>query len=372
MWLALAQSPLSLVELCEAIVIEEGDSQIDDDSRIHPCEAILAICQGLVVHDEPTSRVSLAHSSVRNFLISEEIKTSPARFYSLDVSEASRSVIRKSLTYLLLDEFSCGYRSTKTLEAWKDSYPLLEFASLWPNLAGHRSFHHTIGPEELALVMQLLCTSTMDGGGNFRTWVSLLYHDPDHSMVQATQPLYCAASFGIEPAVLAILDQHPVDIDALGGRYASTALSAASYYGHAGVVKLLLSRGADPNIADGKGLPPLFWAQVRAHRDCADLLSSAGALEQVAHTEQVWVKPNTILMSKPSAAMAKLDKRRSRKRERNQIPVWHCSLCGEGARPWFRKNLFTQHLLKAHPGEDTQAIFERYVELEEPISYDDC
>ena len=46
LWLSFAQRPLSLVELSEAVIIEEG---IDDECRLHPPEVILSICQGLVV-----------------------------------------------------------------------------------------------------------------------------------------------------------------------------------------------------------------------------------------------------------------------------------------------------------------------------------
>lgn len=55
-------------------------------------------------------------------------------------------------------------------------------------------------------------------------------------------------------------------------REGATALAEAVQGGHAGVVSLLLSHGADPLLKDISMMPPLYWAAVSGARQVAQLL----------------------------------------------------------------------------------------------------
>lgn len=85
-----------------------------------------------------------------------------------------------------------------------------------------------------------------------------------------------AASFGLVDVVrLILLTEKDSDIDALGGRARSSALHVAVYRDHIEVVKVLLERGADPNLCNERMEPPLYWA--RTH-EMKQLLLKHGAL----------------------------------------------------------------------------------------------
>ena len=56
-----------------------------------------------------------------------------------------------------------------------------------------------------------------------------------------------------------------------------TPLSSASAAGHTGVVRLLLERGADADLADGMEMTPLMHAAQQGHADVVRLLMEAGA-----------------------------------------------------------------------------------------------
>src|SRR5690606_19450050 len=57
----------------------------------------------------------------------------------------------------------------------------------------------------------------------------------------------------------------------------TTALETASGMGHERLVKLLLERGADPNILNSKGMSPLQMAAYSGHLNVAATLLQAGA-----------------------------------------------------------------------------------------------
>ena len=75
---------------------------------------------------------------------------------------------------------------------------------------------------------------------------------PDLSLIhnRIVSPLYYASMFGLSKAVVRLLLETGVDVNAQGGRYGN-ALRAASFHGGA-VVRLLLKTGADVNEQGGK------------------------------------------------------------------------------------------------------------------------
>ncbi len=129
LWLALAQTSLSLEELCEAIVIQEGVFTFDVEQRISRPEDILDCCRGLISYDKDNRLVYLAHSSVKEFLMSERLKNSSLGFFHIDETAANRTITKACLTYLRLDAFANGYcKSGGLRDRWRD-WPLLQYAA---------------------------------------------------------------------------------------------------------------------------------------------------------------------------------------------------------------------------------------------------
>ncbi len=91
----------------------------------------------------------------------------------------------------------------------------------------------------------------------------------------ATQPLYFATSFGITSLVRKLLETDSnLDIEAPGGRVASSPLQVACFRGLTATVKLLLEANADPMSRNQAGTSCLFWATFWRHSEISELLQS--------------------------------------------------------------------------------------------------
>ena len=273
LWLSFAFRPLNLIELCETLAFNELDATVDQSGRLLDPHDLLRWCQGLITYHTRRSDVTLSHSSVRTYLLSEQIKNSPATFFSIDETDAGRLLFRKCLTYMMFKDFSNGYSPLHyEWEAFRRRWPLLDYAS--DHWAAHaRALGTRLEPGDQQLISNLYSTSKNERGGNFRFWVQCLYPASDIQVVRDTQPLYYAASFGLETVVASLVSaDRNMDLNALGGRGASTALLVACYRGHYGVAKYLLDAGADPYCKDGSGLSALFWALWYGYVDIAELL----------------------------------------------------------------------------------------------------
>lgn len=262
-WLSFASRPFLLGELNEAVVLDEECTELDEDMMLVPAELLLHLCQGLISQD-PSGKIRLAHASVRDFLTSEWIQSSRVKYFSLDPTTANTTILRKCLSYLCLDNFKEGYSlDRREPHKYVSKYRFLWYAAhYWPNHASACD----IGETEQKLVKRFFDTAKLPNRGNFGVWVQTLIPRADAQVIEATQPLYYAASFGMMSVVKAILSSDPdVKIDAPGGRVGATALFAACNRHNYAVAEVLLQAGADPTINDPSlGISPLGLA--RAHR----------------------------------------------------------------------------------------------------------
>jgi hypothetical protein len=254
-WLCFAKRPVTLAELNEAIVLEESYTVLDDDSMLVSPQILLQICRGLI--DLERGWVSLAHSSIRDFLTSDWIRSSNIPYFSMDPSTADKSAMQKCLSYLCLDNFRCGYAaSTEVVRKRFEKNPFVRYAAeYWAAHGSSCNFDDT----DRYLVNRLFDTTRLPRRGNFGVWVQTLIPEADYRDIEATQPLYYAASYGLIPVVKAILESHPeLDIDAPGGRRGSTPLFVACWRHQYNVVELLLQAGADPYIVDPSTADTVF------------------------------------------------------------------------------------------------------------------
>ncbi|KAJ6111824.1 hypothetical protein N7523_007885 [Penicillium sp. IBT 18751x] len=247
-WLSFVKTPVTLNQLNEAVVVEEGSKALDEDMMLFPPKILLNISQGLITVDA-AGYVSLAHSSVKNFLTSEWIRTSNVKCFSLDPTTASATITRLCLTYLCLDNFKTGYAPTvDKSHARLKEYPLLKYvAKYWAIHAADCS----LGEHEKSLVNRLFESKSLPCRGNFGVWVQALLPRADVKVIETTQPLYYAASFGMTSVLKAMIESNPsLDINAPGGRTGATPLFIAAYRKNSEAVRVLLLAGADPTIPD--------------------------------------------------------------------------------------------------------------------------
>ena len=98
----------------------------------------------------------------------------------------------------------------------------------------------------------------------------------DQADSNGVTPLWAACQNGLATVVEALL-RHQANIEARRNTDDVACLWQASYYGHADVVRVLLSRGADTEVANKEGATPLWVAAQSAHMEVVGLLVRAGA-----------------------------------------------------------------------------------------------
>ncbi|PYI04395.1 putative ankyrin repeat-containing protein [Aspergillus sclerotiicarbonarius CBS 121057] len=272
LWLTYSQQALTLPALNEALVLEKGDKYLDDEYRIFNPDAVLEICQGLVVFDEANSVVTLAHSSVKTFLTSDAIQHGPAAFFALEETEATRHIIQKCLTYLMFDAFQAPCANHRQMKERIAQFPLYECAAeAWGLLCGAQApTGFKLTSSELDEIIAFISS------GNFRSWIQILLRDANDEATWETQPLYYASSFGMLSVVDRLI-KTGADVDAIGGRNGATALTVAAYRRQLPVVKRLLEAGADPDVEDECGMTNIDWATHLEWDEITTLLSKYGA-----------------------------------------------------------------------------------------------
>ena len=64
-WIMGTKRPIGLKQLAEAITLQNGRFQLDNDSALFDSQEILEICGGLVTHTETSDLVVLSHFTVQ-------------------------------------------------------------------------------------------------------------------------------------------------------------------------------------------------------------------------------------------------------------------------------------------------------------------
>nr|OQO29670.1 hypothetical protein B0A51_02575 [Rachicladosporium sp. CCFEE 5018] len=297
-WLAYAQSPLSLLELAEADIIDPkddpaADGLVDVDDRGDWADTF-NILAGFVTIDgvqerevdrgvdsagdvsmthanrqiEESIRVRLAHFSVKEHLESARILGSDAKYFHLDPLREHRYLTYSCLVYLTHYTASPLKTSTKTDLA---AFPLLVHAAkTW---AHHASLQQrSNGVREMVF---------LQSEPRKRGWLEI--YTPERSWVQPFKrsnwgigtALYYASLLGLEAVVQDLLSGR-ADVNTQGGYYGN-ALQAASGCGHEKVVQILIDVGADVNAQGGYYGNALQAASIRGHEKVAQMLIDAGA-----------------------------------------------------------------------------------------------
>jgi ankyrin repeat domain-containing protein 50 len=288
--LTASEGQLTLEEVVEILAtdLEATPPRFEPDSRLLDPRTILSMCSSLVT----TSRAEqwgafggkalrLAHASVADYLTRPN-PSGPSHFH-FTRNSARQFLAQTCLAYLLNPEFSGGDNGlTRTQVGQRlKAFPFLRHAvNIWPMYlkkeAGDPEEHLTSRTKEILQIF--FSTRKLPNGGNFIAWVRMLIPSSPAGYVQNTHPLYYAASFGLFEVVRIILDtEKGLDINALGGRVHATALHVAVYRDHINVARLLLERGAKPNIPNDIGESPMYWAFANGNKEMQALLEQYGA-----------------------------------------------------------------------------------------------
>lgn len=286
--LTVSRDPLTLEEIVEilAVDLEATPPRFEPDSRLLDPRDILSMCSSLVTTsfaeqwDEGIiSPLRLAHASVADYLMSPG--SSGLSQFHFTRNAARQFLAQTCLVYLLKPEFSKGDDGFHR-DRFKDFPFLSHAASFWPfylqKQESDSDSENHLTPRTKEILHMFFSTSKLPKGGNFAAWVRMLIRRSPATYVQNTHPLYYAASFGLLEVVRIILDtESGLDINARGGRPYATALHVSVYREHVDVARLLLQRGADPNIPNNIGESPMYWAVRKRNREMKNLLVEYGA-----------------------------------------------------------------------------------------------
>ena len=268
--------PMTLTELCEAIIIDEAQVVINEDVRLLNPKGTLEPCSSLLSYDHRTTAVTLAHSSVLDYLSSNDIRESEVRNYYMDSQDVFQALPRRCIHYLMLPAFSSGCCSNqRELQQRLDSWPLLTYIA--ETLFDHLELADLSDAAFQDIVLRFFATHRLPRGGNFGAWVQAFIPKTTYN-IESSTPLYYAARFGLVRLVRLILQtQGTVDLEKPGGVYGSTPLHVAAWAGRPAVVKELLDAGANAKESNFEGENGLYWATECGDEIIARMLRDAGA-----------------------------------------------------------------------------------------------
>lgn len=226
LWIVFARRPLMIMELMQAVGIDENESVFDDDN-IPQLEDVISACAGLAIVDEESSIVRLVHYTTQEYFEQHQDRWFP---------DAEWSMASACIAYL----FTWGHREWPTLKGHFLSESKVPAHRLYHYAASHWGDHLASAPTHYQLssiVMEFLQSGKeLDRCGQDMSWGFEMFNGDDDF--------------------------------ALGGR---NALHFSAHFGLVEAIKELLLKGDDPNaanIGDNGNRTPIFYA-IRSGKDCA-------------------------------------------------------------------------------------------------------
>jgi hypothetical protein len=255
--LVISKRSLRVEELAELFAIQPNAEIIPTfDASLrpeNPEEFVLSACSTLVavVNVRGEKTVQFSHFSVREYLISDRIAISEhvSRFHVLP-RLAHTLLARACLCALLQLDDRVGKDRLQ-------NFPLALYAA--EHWVDHAQF------ENVSLDIRHGMESLFDRNKpHFAAWLCLFNIDDDPSSdIYPRQPhgvpLYYAALCGFHDIAEHLVNAHPQDVNARGGKHV-TPLHAALEKRHLRVAMLLVERGADMESRDTMSQTPLHIA----------------------------------------------------------------------------------------------------------------
>ncbi|KAF5336208.1 hypothetical protein D9758_017771 [Tetrapyrgos nigripes] len=272
-WLLFGYDELTMKMLPEIFRIDFEQQSLDDPEPIQGHELCNIISSTLVVvqqvtrwnhqthqFDQQEDILQLGHSSVKEYIVSEEIKESSAKLFQINDQLAHEFIAQCCLIYLVV----CG--SDGHID-WELS-PLANYAVKgWTE---HVRNLQPLGDPVKCLSLHLLT----DTNTSCLTWMHSRHYLWGAAAGSAL-PFYYASMVNL-PNMISSMIENGADVNAQGGEYGN-ALQAASYRREVDIVKLLLENGADVNAQGGVYGNALQAASWRGSVDIVKLLLENGA-----------------------------------------------------------------------------------------------
>ena len=238
MWISHSERPLSVDEICHALAVEIGSTDINTNN-VPSIRTVLSCCQGLVVVDKGSLTIRLIHFTLKEYLSRRA-----------DLFDKPHSGIAETcLTYLnfqVIQELS-----SRPTPGFQDT-PLLEYASL------HWGTHMLVEPSDRSRYLALDLLNEYDN----HISAELLWNSIIGGYVDSRKPfppLHCVSYFGIAEVVIDLIKTKRWNLNERDSE-GLTPLMWAAKYGREEVVKVLLQqKHTQPDMPDTDGRTALSW-----------------------------------------------------------------------------------------------------------------
>jgi Ankyrin repeats (3 copies)/Ankyrin repeat len=254
----------------------KNEPLFDPDRRFDDPPDILTLCSSFVTitdleqtDDYPEyfkddqgkfRELTLAHFSVREYLVSESLRTHwKLSFYHCDTKLANTFIAKTCVAYLL------QFTQPSISRDIRISYPLCSYA------AAYWIRHTQPDNDDDRILRRLIMGLLQSESPVYLNWLEL--YNPN-GYLEKCAPIYYMSQAGL--AVSRDLLENGVNIHVEGGEY-SNALQVASSGGHHDIVQLLLEKGADINVQGGRYGNALQAASFRGHHVIVWLLLEKAA-----------------------------------------------------------------------------------------------
>ncbi|KAF3174027.1 hypothetical protein TWF751_005167 [Orbilia oligospora] len=304
MWTHLAERPLNVNELFDALAVKIGDKDLDTDN-FPSRQSWLDCCLGLVIVDEETSTVRLVHFSLQEYLHTR------GEYY---FNRGHDRIAKTCLTYLCFDRILASPASDG--DVLLRNFPFLDYAaSQWEHHT-RKEINLSKQSTDLSVSYLLQTQSSLRSslvfllknlsseyrvntenffgsfsgfhiaaylGAHLEVFKLLTSRKPEDIDLKERYnnrtPLSYAVEAGHLEVVRHLIDTCKAKIDNGGGEY--TTLGYAAREGHVEVVRLLVNTDQiDLNAkTTGFGETPLFCAAARGHFKVVDFLINTHQLK---------------------------------------------------------------------------------------------
>ncbi|PHH92415.1 hypothetical protein CDD83_7484 [Cordyceps sp. RAO-2017] len=313
-WLTCAKRPLKTSELQEALAVELGELELDENNR-PDVEDMISVCAGLVTVDEGGDTIRLIHYTTQEYLertqstwfpdAETEITSCCITYLSFSTFENG---LRRSNRQLLLSDYATRYWTHHARLCSPDPSLISSFLSSPSKMPGVCLLVAAQNGEEASL--SWLLDRGVDANVCDETWKTPLHHAVLNSWTRCVElllargakittdvhnmtPFHYTVSKASEEIAKCFVDAEiPIDVklerktwqpvyqegemryiaenetqvsgeEEAGGRKGLTALHYAAVTGSRRMTKFLLDHGADPNAVSGYGETPLHLALKR-------------------------------------------------------------------------------------------------------------
>ena len=255
MWISHSERPLSVDEICHALAVEIGSTDINI-KNVPSIRMVLDCCQGLATIDKGSSTIRLIHFTLKEYLsgraelfggphskIAETCLTY-LNFQAIKDLSASTSRDPRGTPFLGYCSFYWGTHMRMELSE-RSRRLALDFLDKYDNhISAELLWKSTVEWyfNSLKLFSALHCVSYFGIPQLAIDLIKTKRWDVNQRDSGGLTPLIWAARYGCEQVVELLLQQKDTQPDIPDVRYGRTALSWAAGSGHEGVVRLFLCR----------------------------------------------------------------------------------------------------------------------------------